>query len=395
MARAQSACVSRFLNAAAVAGDRERPADGDDQPLSAERAAAPEPPAAAYVARKLTRFVGARHDGVQIITGRRHLQIPAMSRSAALPASLAYPAQASLSKLRVQLCYLWRHHKLADLAAPQTFTERVQTRKLFDRDLRLPLLTDKIAAKAFAADTLGPEWTVPTLWHGAILPETPPWPVPFVVKARHGCKQNAFVRTGAEDWDAVRAQSRRWMARRYGIWLDEWAYKDVPRGIVVEPFIGAGGQLPVDYKIYVFGGRAAYVQIHLERETAHRWLLFDRDLNPVSNDPNGDRPAFPASIHAMIAAAEALAADFDFLRCDFYDTDAGPHFGEFAVYPGSGLDPFDPVALDRAMGETWGAALSARDPATGSLRNSRQVGREIPPVQVPALLTANRVSAES
>ncbi|WP_420607147.1 ATP-grasp fold amidoligase family protein [Novosphingopyxis sp.] len=271
--------------------------------------------------------------------------------------------------LRIHLCYLWRHRRLLDLADPQSFTERVQARKLFDRDPRLPRLTDKVGAKAYAADRLGEQWTVPTLWQGTALPEMPTWPAPFVVKSRHGCNQTAFVRGADEDWTTIRARSARWMKREYGIWLDEWAYRDVPRGLLVEPFVGRGGALPVDYKIYVFGGQAAYVQVHLERESAHRWLLFDRDLNPVSNDPKGDRPAFPGSIHAMIEAAEALGRDFDFVRCDFYDTDAGPRFGEFSFYPGSGLDPFDPVALDRAIGAKWGAALE-RDSRFGSSRKS-------------------------
>lgn len=269
---------------------------------------------------------------------------------------VAASAATRLRRLRVHLCYLWRHRRPLDLNDPRRFTELVQARKLFDRDPRWPLLSDKIGAKAFAAARLGKDWVVPTLWHGSELPETPPWPAPFVVKARHGCNQTAFVRSGDEDWAAIRVQAAGWMQRRYGRWLDEWAYEKVPRGILAEPFIGAGGTLPVDYKIYVFGGRAAYVQIHLDREGAHRWLLFDRDLRLVSNDRRSDHPAFPASIGAMIEAAETLAADMDFLRCDFYDTDAGPRFGEFAVYPGSGLDRFDPPALDREMGAKWRAA---------------------------------------
>ena len=262
-----------------------------------------------------------------------------------------------LHRLRVRLCYGWRHRRLLHLAHPVTFTERVQHRKLFDHDPRFARLTDKIAAKAYAADRLGSDWVIPTLWQGNALPPEPVWPTPFVLKGRHGCNQSAFCRDAQVDWQQLRAASVRWMAKSYGCWLDEWAYRDVPRGLLVEPFIGSDGVLPVDYKIYVFGGRAEYVQVHLDRETAHRWLLFDRDLAPVSNDPRGDHPAFPASIGAMIAAAETLAADFDFLRCDFYDTDAGPRFGEFAVYPGSGLDPFDPVELDYAIGAKWGQVL--------------------------------------
>ena len=58
----------------------------------------------------------------------------------------------------------------------------------------------------------------------------------------------------------------------------------------------------------------------------------------------------------MLAAAEALAAGHDFLRVDFYEIDGRLWFGEFCLFPGSGLDPFDPVALDDQLGDLWSAA---------------------------------------
>ena len=54
----------------------------------------------------------------------------------------------------------------------------------------------------------------------------------------------------------------------------------------------------------------------------------------------------------MIAGAEALARDHDFLRVDFYEVDGRPLFGELTVYPGSGPAAASvPPALDRRMGE--------------------------------------------
>lgn len=255
--------------------------------------------------------------------------------------------------LRIVLTYLWRHGRLPDLAEPRLFTELVQARKLHDRDARMPVLADKLRVKAVVADRLGAEWIVPTWWSGRVLPERVPWPTGFVVKARHGCNQTAFVRTGAENWAAIRRRAARWLETTYGGWLDEWLYREIEAGLLVEPFIGASGRLPVDYKFYVFGGRVAFVQVHLDREHRHRWTVLDRCWRPIPSARRADVTTAPRSLAAMIEAAEALGRGFDFVRVDLYQPGARPLFGEMCFYPGSGLDPFDPPELDAIMGRMW------------------------------------------
>ncbi len=127
-------------------------------------------------------------------------------------------------------------------------------------------------------------------------------------------------------------------------------------GLLAEPLIGDGKTLPVDIKIYVFGGRATHVQVHLDRAGAHRWVLHDREYRPLAG--HGDGPAPPRSLNAMLEGAEALAAGFDFLRVDFYEVDGVPRFGEFCLYPGSGLDPFAADWIDFELGQLWHAAAS-------------------------------------
>ncbi len=217
----------------------------------------------------------------------------------------------------------------------------------------MPILADKVRAKAYVADRLGATWVIPTLWHGTVLPDLPPICAPFVVKSRHGCNQRAFVRTGREDWQAIRRRAAGWMRRGYGRLLDEWAYGQIPRGLLIEPFIGKDGALPIDWKVFVFGGRALFVQVHLERETRHRWLVMDLDWRRVSAPTGDPDPAPPANLQRMLTAAENLGAGFDFVRVDFYEVDGAPLFGEMTFYPGSGLDPFDPVSLDDVMGRQW------------------------------------------
>lgn len=260
--------------------------------------------------------------------------------------------------LRVRLTYLWRHRRFPALAEPRLFTELVQNRKLRGRDTRQSTLSDKVAVKAFVDERIGSRWVIPTLWHGHSLPRHPQWKRPFVVKARHGCHQNAFVRTGNEDWQAIRRQSARWVRKTYGYWLDEWLYRHIPRGLLVEPFVGCDFELPIDYKLFVFNGRVEFVQVHLGREHRHRWIVFDRNWRRVSSPTADSDPRRPASLYSMIEAAEELGREFDFVRIDLYEVQGRPLFGEMTFYPGSGLDPFNPISLDRVMGDHW---LNARN----------------------------------
>jgi hypothetical protein len=262
-----------------------------------------------------------------------------------------------LDRAGIRLSYWWRHGRLPDLDEPRLFTEWIQYRKLNDRDPRMPELADKLAVKAWVAAQIGPSWVIPTLWHGAELPSKAIWQMPFVVKARHGCNQTRFVFEENADWRRVRRDSARWMKSRYGAWLSEWLYGQIPRGLLVEPFVGNGPTLPIDYKFFVFNGQVEYVQVHLERAGRHRWIVLDRNWRRVSGPSDDADPARPNALARMMTAAETLGRGFTFVRVDLYDGVKGPLFGEMTFYPGSGLDRFDPIPLDARMGSDWRLAL--------------------------------------
>jgi hypothetical protein len=276
----------------------------------------------------------------------------AFTRTISLPA-----ARPRRFPLKLSLMHLWRNGHLPDLAEPTTFNELVQARKLTDRDPRLPLLADKVAVKEHVAQRLGKEWVIPTLWYGTELPLVPEWPLPFVLKSSHGCCQCAFVRTGEENWPAIRRRARRWLKKSYGGILDEWLYRELKPGLLVEPFVGRTCALPVDYKFFVFGGRAEFIQVDTDREHDHKRVIFDRRWRAIPcelqfpMEPREIRP--PANLQRMIEAAETLGRGFDFVRVDLYEVEEQPMFGELSFYPGSGLDRFRPAQFDTLFGEYW------------------------------------------
>lgn len=301
---------------------------------------------------------------------RRHRPAPRANTQAVCLAELGGQEGDRAARARIALTYLWRHGRLPKLANPERFTELVQLRKLHDRDPRLPVLADKVAVKAVVAERLGREWVVPMLWSGSALPDQPPSAGRVVVKARHGCNQNVFVGGHPRDWRAAQAAAACWMRGRYGWWLDEWLYAHIPRGLLIEPFIGSGSDLPRDYKVFVFGGRAAHVQVHIGRGRAHRWVIHDRDWRPTVN--GAPQITRPTALAAMIAAAEELSIGFDFVRVDFYQPAVQPLFGEMSFYPGSGLHLIHPPELDIEWGRLWLAARASHG-RTARAEDARRV----------------------
>ncbi len=276
----------------------------------------------------------------------------------ALRRTLAAPSLGTAQyPLKLAMMHFARNGYLPDLRRPRTFNELVQARKLHDRDPLLPLLADKVKVKDLIAQRLGEEWVIPTLWHGKKLPEHPQWPLPFVLKSSHACCQCAFVRSADEPWPAIRRKAHRWLRRPYGAILDEWLYSKIEPQLLIEPFIGRSGSLPVDYKFFVFGGRAEFIQVDTDREHAHKRAIFDRKWQrlPLALQFPMERRhiAQPRSLSVMIEAAEAVSRGFDFVRVDLYEVDGRPLFGELSFYPGSGLDRFRPLAFDRLFGEHW------------------------------------------
>jgi hypothetical protein len=261
----------------------------------------------------------------------------------------ALPLRAAL-----RLEFFLYHKRLPRLDQPQTFNEKIARRKLVDRDPLLVPWSDKVLAKQRAAEILGDDWVIPTLWSGSRLPprQERKWPIPYVIKASHGSGWTYFVHTAQdEDWDRIEAITGRWLKDVYGRPSREWP------GLIIEPFLGSGGIVPPDYKFWVFGGRTAYIQVDTNRVLDHQQYFYDlnwkrQSFRYIRADPPGNVSP-PRSIEEMVHAAELLAAPFPFVRVDLYEIDGQPRFGEMTFYPNSGRFAFKPESAELELGRLW------------------------------------------
>ena len=257
--------------------------------------------------------------------------------------------------------YQISHRRVPRLIRPRTFTEKVLHRMLFDRRAVLTQLADKAAVRSYVEARLGPE-IMPALYYMTTRPETIPFddlPERFVVKPTHGSGWVEVV-TGKSTLDraALIETCRGWLQQSFYEVTREWVYKHIEPRILVEEFIddGTGGP-PIDYKLFVFAGRVELIQVDTDRFTGHRRRLYTPawkklDVRLRYRDIHADLPQ-PPHLAEMIAAAETLGKDLDFIRADFYDTPQRLYFGELTTTPESGLARFYPKEFDRHLGACW------------------------------------------
>lgn len=265
--------------------------------------------------------------------------------------------------LRVSQAYRKALGQWPNLLRPRAFSEKMQVAKLTWRSPLMPMLADKVLAKAFIAEHFGADLITPNLFAGSRLPPRSErnWAAPYVVKTNHGWASNVFVH-GAPDWDHIEADVDRWLGGVHGRQFGEWLYARIEPQVLVEPMIEGVDDL-IDYKLFVFGGRMELVRVHTGRRTDHRVTFYDRDWARQSfgmiYPQDQESVPRPLSLDRMSEVAEEIGRRFPFVRVDFYEIDGRPRFGEVTFYSDSGYGVFDPPAADRLLGDLWPAGKPA------------------------------------
>ncbi len=98
---------------------------------------------------------------------------------------------------------------------------------------------------------------------------------------------------------AAMARLSSWLTQNLYSERREWCYRDIPPRLIVEELLLEDGAIPTDWKFYVFGGKAAYVDVHFGRHVRDRRNMYDRSLRRMNVRllyPNLDAdPVFPAN----------------------------------------------------------------------------------------------------
>lgn len=266
---------------------------------------------------------------------------------------------------------------------PVTFNEKVRYTLLRDRRPLMVTYADKARMRSYVTQLVGAQHLPGLL---ALLDDPRDLrrvalPAEYVLKPTHGSGACVVVsrlapadaRLPPPQWGWVYSRVRPehadprqveaiaagWLAKRYGRGPNhEWAYGAAGRQLLVEELLaGPDGDLPSDCKVFVFHGRATYVQVDGGRFGARTQDFFDRDwvrLDLSGGHPGAEPPPVrPARLDQILTMAEKLSVGSDFVRVDLFDLPDRLVVGELTSSPAGGHSPFHPESWNSVFGSHW------------------------------------------
>lgn len=268
-------------------------------------------------------------------------------------------------ELYLRMLYFLSMHERLDLKKPQTFGEKMQWLKLYNRNPEFTMMVDKCAVKDYVAQIIGEEYIIPTIgvWDKLDDIDFDNLPNKFVLKTTHGGGSvGVVICRDKHTFDKKRAIKKLKKSMKQNLYIEsrEWPYKDVKRRIIAEPLLGdddTDAQDLTDYKFFCFDGEPRYCQVIRDRHSQETIDFFDMNwthqefigLNPVAV-PAVTRPSRPTNYEKMQKIAKALSKDIIFSRIDLYEVNDKIYFGEITFYPNSGFGTFTPTEYNWILG---------------------------------------------
>lgn len=248
-----------------------------------------------------------------------------------------------------------------DLDNPQTFNEKLQWLKLYDRRPEYTTMVDKYEVKAYVTERIGKQYVIPTLgvWNKFDEIDFAKLPGQFVLKCTHDSGGLAICHD-KNTFDIRRAKEKieRSLKRNYYYFGREWPYKNVKPRILAEQYMEDDTTHELrDYKFFTFDGVAKALFIASDRQVEGEDTKFDffdmnfRHLPFTNGHPNANvLPAKPKTFNTMKMLAEKLSQGIPHVRVDFYEVNGKTYFGELTFSHWSGFTPFEPEEWDRTFG---------------------------------------------
>lgn len=263
----------------------------------------------------------------------------------------------------IRIAYRARMGKKLVLDSPQTYSEKLQWLKLYNRKPEYTAMVDKYEVKPIVAKMIGEEYIIPTLgvWNHFDEIDFEKLPNQFVLKCTHDsgglvvCKDKNNL-----DRKSAKRKIEQCLKHNFFWGMREWPYKNVKPRIIAEQYMEDEQTKELrDYKFFCFDGEVKALFIATERmkegeET--KFDFFDENYNhlPFTNGhPNAEvLPQKPVCFDEMKVLAAKLSKGIPHVRVDFYEVNGKVYFGEMTFFHWSGFTPFVPEEWDYKFG-SW------------------------------------------
>lgn len=258
----------------------------------------------------------------------------------------------------LKILFALKQHYPLHLEEPETYNEKLQWLKLYDRNPLIPLCCDKYLCREYITRCGLQKLLVPLYWEG-FDPANIPFeelPEEFVIKVTHGSTFNIICdRSNRMSRQKIIRKCNRWLHTRFIPCYGEWFYgKKKPRVIIEQLLHGDDGRAIKDYKVFCSHGVPFYIRVDSDRFTKHKSDMYDcewRHLTGHTGYPNsGEKIEKPNCLKELLDYAKIISKPFIHARIDFYIVEQKIYFGEITFTNGAGFDRFSSYDFDLQMG---------------------------------------------
>lgn len=266
-------------------------------------------------------------------------------------------------KVFLKAAFRARFGRKLNLNNPETFNEKLQWLKLYNRKPEYTKMVDKYLVRDYVKEKIGEEYLIPLLgvWDDPEKIDFDELSMQFVLKCNHNSGMGMCIckDKNSLDINKVKEELKKGINQNYYLTSREWPYKDVPRRIIAEKYmVDESGYELKDYKFYCFDGKVKLVMINSDRMSSEKTKAnyFDENYQPLDfvwGYENAEiPPQKPEKFEEMKYLAEKLSEGITHVRIDFYQTPSGIYFGEITFFDGSGFDAIEPIEWDYKIG-SW------------------------------------------
>ncbi len=264
-------------------------------------------------------------------------------------------------KIYIKKLYKCRTGKALNLKNPQTFNEKMNWLKLYDRRPEYTVMVDKYKAREYVAKRIGEQYLVPLLgvWDSPDEIDFNALPDEFVLKCNHDngviiCRDKSKL-----DIEKTKKELAERLKRDYYKKLREWPYKNVPRKIICEKLmINTKNASPLEYKLFCFNGKAEYALVIANRTNNSAETTLDfytcnwehKDFWKKRSVMAGDVYPKPVLFNEISSIAQELSKDIPFVRVDFNIWNDKIYFGELTLSDSGGFEQYRPEEWDYKLG---------------------------------------------
>lgn len=261
-------------------------------------------------------------------------------------------------KMALQLQWMRSYGKELNLNRPQTFNEKLQWLKLYDRNPLYTTLVDKYKVKQYVSDKIGSQYVVPLLavYNSVNEIDLSTLPNQFVLKCNHDSGSFAICRDKNNfDIESAKRKLDKGLKTDFYKIAREWPYKNVKRCIIAEQYLETEDGVLCDYKFFCFNGVPKIMYIGADKAEQPTSDFYDMEFNhlPIRMvDPNAKNPPNkPTCFEEMKQIAATLSKGIPHVRVDFYCVNNKIYFGEFTFYHMGGFSEVKPYEWNVKLGE--------------------------------------------